>query len=338
MMGFWSKYRILGAGSYGTVHLAAKVDPPLLVSTAAVKSAIFPYSNWVKKEGEILFELRGCREIVQCFGEDISFENNREVYNLLLEYASGGCLTDLIIKTGGYMPESVVACYSYMLLKGLSHVHEKGFVHCDIKPANILVFPSQDGSSLHNLKIADFGQAKKIGEEVKILNPGRSTHNRGALLYSSPESIALGIHKPVTDIWSLGCIIVEMITGKRIWSTARSDSELFQQIGFGNPIPENISDTAKDFLNKCLAKKHEQRWTADMLLSHPFIVKNLATLPPNFEDRVMFSQTNPFSTGIWASTLNLFTTPPKLHLPYPHHLCALPRKINQNVRVRYLLP
>ncbi|CAI9770182.1 unnamed protein product [Fraxinus pennsylvanica] len=337
-MGFWSKARILGAGTYGTVHLAAKVDSPLSVSTAAVKSATFPYSNWLKKEGEILFELRGCREIVQCFGEDISIENNREVYNLLLEYASGGCLTDLIIKTGGNMPESLVACYSYMLLKGLSHVHEKGFVHCDIKPANILVFPSADGSSIHNLKIADFGQAKKIGEEDKILIPGRSIHNRGALFYSSPESIALGIHEPVTDIWSLGCIIVEMITGKRIWSTARSDAELFRQIGFGNPIPENISDTVKDFLNKCLAKDHEQRWTADKLLSHPFIVKNLATLPPKFNDRVLLSQTNPFSTGIWASTLNLFTAPPKLHLPYPHQLCAPPRKINHNVRVCYLLP
>ncbi|CAA2991620.1 mitogen-activated kinase kinase kinase 18-like [Olea europaea subsp. europaea] len=281
-MGFWSKVRILGAGSYGTVHLAAKVDPPLSVSTAAVKSATFPYSNWLKKEGEILFELRGCREIVQCFGEDTSIENNRGVYNLLLEYASGGSLVDLIKNYGGNMPESMVACYSYMLLKGLSHVHEKWFIHCDMKPANVLVFPSED------------------------------------------ESIALGIHEPVTDIWSLGCIVVEMITGRRIWSTARNDGELFQQIGFGNPIPENISDIANDFLNKCLAKKHEQTWTADMLLNHPFIVKNLAALPPDFNDRVLLSQTNPFGNGIWASTNHLFTAPPKLQIPYLHQLRAPP--------------
>ncbi|XP_022855764.1 mitogen-activated protein kinase kinase kinase 17-like [Olea europaea var. sylvestris] len=156
-MGFWSKVRILGAGSYGTVHLAVKVDPPLSVSTAAVKSATFPYLNWLKKEGEILFELRGCREIVQCFGEYTSIENNRGVYNLLLEYASGGSLVDLIKNYGGNMPESMAACYSYMLLKGLSHVHEKRFIHCDMKPANVLVFPSEDGT-IHNLKIADFGQ------------------------------------------------------------------------------------------------------------------------------------------------------------------------------------
>ncbi|CAA2986671.1 mitogen-activated kinase kinase kinase 2-like [Olea europaea subsp. europaea] len=123
------------------------------------------------------------------------------------------------------------------------------------------------------------------------------------MFYSSPESIALGIYEPVTDIWSVGCIIVEMITGRRIWSTARNDEELFQQIGF-----------------------------ADMLLNHPFIVKNLAALPADFNDRVL-SQTNPFGNGIWASTNHLFTAPPKLQIPYPHQLRA-PLKINQNVRVQ----
>ncbi|CAI9765272.1 unnamed protein product [Fraxinus pennsylvanica] len=115
-----------------------------------------------------------------------------------------------------------------------------------------------------------------------------------------------------------------MITGRRIWSTARNDGE-FRQIGFCNPLTENISDIAKDLLNKCLANKHEQRWTTDMLLNHPFIVKNLAALPPNF------------GNGIWASTYHLFTTPQKSQIQYPHQLCA-PRKINQNVHVQYLLP
>ncbi|CAA3011745.1 mitogen-activated kinase kinase kinase NPK1-like [Olea europaea subsp. europaea] len=340
-MDSWKKAHNLGAGTYGTVYLAEKFNPHLSIATAAVKSAAISHSTSLKIEGDILFELRGCREIVQCFGEDISYENNRKVYNLLLEYASGGSLADLIKKSAGNMPESLVACYSYMLLKGLSHVHEKGYVHCDIKPSNILVFPSTDGSNVHNLKIADFGLATKIGND-KILPSERSINIRGTLRYSSPESIVKGKNKPVSDIWSLGCTIVEMITGKLIWSTAGSKEEIIQEIAFGNPIPENISDIAKDFLNKCFEKYHGDRWTADMLLDHPFIVKNLKALPPNFNDRVLLSRTNPFSTGIWASELNLFTTRPEQEKPtascniVSRLLCA-PRK-NENVRGQILLP
>ncbi|XP_022863290.1 mitogen-activated protein kinase kinase kinase NPK1-like [Olea europaea var. sylvestris] len=303
----WKKTKFLGAGSYGTIYLASKVDSPLSDSIrVAVKSAPCEDSTSLKEEGRILYELRGCREIVQCFGEDISFENNEGVYSLLLEYASGGSLNNLIDKYEGNMPESLVACYSYMLLKGLSHVHEEGFVHCDLKPTNILVFPSQDGTEVHNLKIADFGAAKKIGEE-EILTPGTDSFHRGTIFYASPESIASGLHIPASDIWSLGCIIVEMIVGKPLWTGRRKD--LIKKICFGDiKIPEKISGITRHFLKMCLAKEHQKRWTANMLLDHPFIVKNLAALPPNFNDRVMLSLTNPFGRGTWVSTYDLFST------------------------------
>ncbi|KAL2520378.1 Protein kinase superfamily protein [Forsythia ovata] len=156
------------------------------------------------------------------------------------------------------MPESLVACYSYMLLKGLYHVHYKGFVHCDMKPENILVFPTRNGSKIHNLKIADFGLAKKIAEK-EILIPGPSNFNRCTLLYASPESVSWGIHKPATDIWSLRCIIVEMITGKPLWNSRTSTQNLIYQILFGHPhIPENISVLAKYFLKLCFKKNEHE--------------------------------------------------------------------------------
>ncbi|XP_022897413.1 mitogen-activated protein kinase kinase kinase 5-like [Olea europaea var. sylvestris] len=101
----WRKEYIVGSGTYGTVYLASKLDSrlslsPPSISVAAVKSDSVYWSS-LKKEGEILHELRGCPEIVQCFGADISFENNRDVFNLLLEYAAGGSLVDLIKNNGG---------------------------------------------------------------------------------------------------------------------------------------------------------------------------------------------------------------------------------------------
>ncbi|CAI9770186.1 unnamed protein product [Fraxinus pennsylvanica] len=306
----WSKGNILGSGTYATVYLASKLDSRLSHSVAAVKSDYY-YCTSLKKEGEILYKLRGCPEIIQCFGEDISIEKNKQVYNLLLEYAPGGSLADLIEKNEGKIPESHVACYSYMLLKGLSHVHEKGIVHCDMKPDNILVFPSENSSSIQNLKIADFGMAKKIEEEEEFI-PGSSTFNRGALQYASPESISKGIHKPVTDIWSLGCIIAEMISGKTIW-TYKDAEDLIEQIKSRNPrIPQNISYCADDFLKLCLEKNEHQRWTANMLLNHPFIFMNLSALPPNYKNPVL---PNPFGSDKWVYTFDLFSPPRKIEEP-----------------------
>ncbi|CAI9770184.1 unnamed protein product [Fraxinus pennsylvanica] len=314
----WRKDYILGSGTYGTVYFASKLDSrlslsPHSLSVAAVKSGS-AYLSSLKEEGEILHELRGCPEIVQCFGADISFENNRDVFNLLLEYAPGGSLADLIKNKEGKMPESHIACYTYMLLKGLSHVHEKGFVHCDMKPDNILVFPNEHGSTIHSLKIADFGLAKRSEEEEEFI-PGSSSFNRGALLYASPESISKGIHKPVTDIWSLGCIIVEMITGKPLW-TSRNARDLIDEIKFGHPnIPKNISYCAEDFLKLCLIKNEYQRWTANMLLNHPFIFMNLSALPLNFKNPVL---PNPFGSDMQAYKLDLFSTPSKIEEPTDH--------------------
>ncbi|CAA3020809.1 mitogen-activated kinase kinase kinase NPK1-like [Olea europaea subsp. europaea] len=306
----WSKRHILGSGTYATVYLASKLNSRLSYSVAAVKSDNY-YGTSLKKEGEILYKLRGCPEIIQCFGEDISIEKNRQVYNLLLEYAPGGSLADLIQKNGGKIPESNVACYTYMLLKGLSHIHEKGIVHCDMKPDNILVFPSVHGSTIQNLKIADFGMAKTTEEEEEFI-PGASTFNRGALQYASPESISKGIHKPVTDIWSLGCIIAEMITGETIW-TYKDAEDLINQINSRHPcIPQNISHCADDFLKLCLEKNEYQRWTAKMLLDHPFIFTNLSALPLNFKNPVL---PNPFGSDKWVYTFDLFSPKRKIEQP-----------------------
>ncbi|KAL2529813.1 Mitogen-activated protein kinase kinase kinase 17 [Forsythia ovata] len=164
----WKKHQILGSGSYGTVHVASPSEhDPNSTDVVAVKSASFPHAYLLKNESNVLYELRGCPEIVLCFGDDISVENNKEVYNVMLEFAPGGTLADLIENYPGKMSEKLVVFYTRMLLKGLSHIHES-FVHCDIKPRNILVFPCRkDG--LNHLKIADFGLAKEAGKEQDFL-------------------------------------------------------------------------------------------------------------------------------------------------------------------------
>ncbi|MBA0820608.1 hypothetical protein Gohar_028327 [Gossypium harknessii] len=92
------------------------------------------------------------------------------VYNMFLEYVPRGSLLDLMNRYGGKIPERDVNCYTQMILEGLLDIHEKGYIHSNLKPGNILVFPLQHGTGLSTLKIADFGLAKQ--QEIKDTRSG----------------------------------------------------------------------------------------------------------------------------------------------------------------------
>ncbi|XP_009607566.1 mitogen-activated protein kinase kinase kinase 20-like [Nicotiana tomentosiformis] len=321
---FWKKLKVLGAGSYGTVSLAAPMDGSS--TFAAVKSAEAKDSSSLSMEGGILDALKGSPYVVQCFGEDVSVENGKPTYNLLLEYAAGGTLHDLVdiySKSKTMLEESQVAYYSFQLLTGISHVHRKGFIHCDLKPSNILVFPTIDHEydSIVDvrLKLADFGLSLRAVENETHTYWDRGSkkcrHNRGTLLYASPESVACGIHGKAVDIWALGCIVVEMITGRRLWSCCEGIDDLDFKITHEQPvIPSNVSNICKDFLAKCFEKDYNWRWTADMLLTHPFIKSATSSSKYHPKDHgLMISNRviiNPFSQyrRSWVSKQHLFST------------------------------
>ncbi|MCD7446934.1 hypothetical protein HAX54_018905 [Datura stramonium] len=302
---YWKKLKVLGAGSYGTVSLATPLMEHSLTLFAAVKSAEVARSSSLQVEGQILDMLRGSEYVVECFGEDISIENGKHTYNLLLEYAAGGTLHDLIQKSNtkskAMIRESEAAYYAFQLLRGISHVHRRGFIHCDLKPDNILVFPR--GHGIVDVKLADFGLSlRSTGENETHTywdSSNKCRHHRGTLLYASPESVACGIHGKAVDIWGLGCIVVEMITGRPLWCGYKNNDELELKIVHEEPeIPDNISNVAKDFLGKCLDRDHKWRWMAEMLLNHPFIKINAKKIHP-------FGHAG---CKTWVSTKHLFST------------------------------
>ncbi|GAA0143726.1 hypothetical protein Leryth_011875 [Lithospermum erythrorhizon] len=293
------KLKFLGAGANGNVFLAAPCRPCddlVCPSLFAVKSANC-LSTTLKREKMFLDELFGSCYIVECFGHNVSIEEGRRVYNVMMEYASGGTLKSLIESRGGRMEEREVAYYSRMLLLGLSSAHKKGIVHCDLKPDNVLVFPREE-ETYHLLKIADFGNAKKVWEK-EMHEPGRASNHRGTLRYASPESVMYGIHGKPTDIWSLGCVILEMLTGQRVWGANSTCVEIILKLMLMKPeIPEFVSNIGTDFLDKCFEKNPEKRWTISMLMRHKFI-------DDNFSCDVRFGgcRTNDYSDIDWSFSL-----------------------------------
>ncbi|PNX76356.1 mitogen-activated protein kinase kinase kinase 3-like protein, partial [Trifolium pratense] len=222
-----------------------------------------------------------------CFGDDHTFEDGEECYNIFLEYAARGTLFDQLKNYGGKLPETLVRCYTRSILEGLKYVHENDFVHCDVKLQNILVF--EDG----NVKLSDFGLAKEKG-----LKNGK-LECRGTPMFISPEAVNDNIYESPTDIWALGCAVVEMATGKPAWNFSGSNIwSLLIRIGVGDElplIPDELSQEGKDFLQKIFVKDPLKRWTAEMLLKHPFISddKNISSVKESIHEPSSLSSPSP---------------------------------------------
>ncbi|KAK8660029.1 hypothetical protein V6N13_050965 [Hibiscus sabdariffa] len=260
------KIKVLGEGCFGVVHLV-KTIAPVYNKVYAMKSADENHSSSMRKEEEILQQFVDSPNVVRCHGGFTSVERERGVvYNMFMEYAAEGSLLNLMRKNGGRIPERDVNCYTRMILEGLFDIHQKGFVHCDLKPGNILVFPPREDTGLASLKIGDFGLAKQVG--VSKVKYGF----QGSVPYMSPESI-LGDVTGALDVWSLGCVVVEMITGRLPWDTCDANDLMLKLFSGESPnIPEDMSILGKDFLRKCFITDPNQRWSASMLLRHPYLL------------------------------------------------------------------
>ncbi|XP_073125099.1 mitogen-activated protein kinase kinase kinase 20-like [Henckelia pumila] len=277
----WVRGSVIGKGGFGSVYLATLKKPrskhSYYPSMMAVKSAEVSVSGSIQKEREVLSNVKGCPNVIKCFGDETTMgDNGMMVYNLLLEYGSGGTLGQRIKKSGSCgLPEFEARVYARCILRGLKHVHGIGYVHCDLKPDNILLLPSsrREGNSALRAKIGDFGLAKRVKQSKKRkLGP----YWRGTPMYLSPEAVMDNVQEAPSDIWAVGCIVLEMLTGKNPWQGEKElkAEDILAKIGARQEspkIPNDVSNDARDFLKGCFVRKSRFRMTAEMLLNHPFV-------------------------------------------------------------------
>ncbi|KAK7368574.1 hypothetical protein VNO80_10601 [Phaseolus coccineus] len=293
----WVRGDSLGHGTFATVNIVVPANgSTFFPSPLAVKSSVSHNAGLLKNEKEILYRLGSSPYIINCFGHDHTVENGEEFYNVFLEQAAGGSLADQVKKHGGSLPEPFVRRCTRSIVEGLRHIHEHGFVHCDVKLQNVLVFDNGQ------VKIADFGLAKEKGEKQG------KCECRGTPLFMSPELVNDNEYEPPADIWALGCAVVEMVTGKPAWDVRDGSSiwSLLIRIGVGEElpkIPEDLSEEGKDFLGKCFVKDPTKRWSAEMLLKHPFIKVDSFSFDKVNEPLPPPSPSTHFNFPYWASTL-----------------------------------
>ncbi len=179
---------------------------------------------------------------------------------IVMELVPGTNLKALLRKRGRFtveegIPLMVQAC------AGLGYAHRAGLVHCDVKPHNMLVTPD------NRLKVTDFG----IARAMATLNPGEKTDVVwGSPQYYSPEQASGHVPSPASDVYSLGVVMYEMLTGTLPF-TASTAEELAHLHLEANPIPPSeyvpdIPAALEDIILKVLSKEPSARYrTADQL-------------------------------------------------------------------------
>ncbi|GAB4846801.1 hypothetical protein Ancab_025807 [Ancistrocladus abbreviatus] len=270
----WVKGKVIGSGSFGEVHLAmSRASGRLFVVKSAQSGAGL---KSLANEARIFMNLPESPRIVRCLGKE-EIGGNKETckLNIFMEYMAGGSLSDVIEKFGGSLDESVIRSYTKEILHGLNHLHRNGIIHCDLKCENVLLGSSGD------VKLADLGCAKRK-------DGGSSKHNSkdvgGTPLWMAPEVLRGEGLDYVADTWSLGCTVIEMATGKPpYWG---DDIDMSSPMAAVLKIacdekkpqfPQQFSEEGLDFLGRCLERDPRRRWTADKLLSHPFVLGNCKT-------------------------------------------------------------
>ena len=274
----WMKGALIGQGSFGSVYLALHSITGELM---AVKQVEMPSNTGnkldIKKRGMVdalkreiglLKELQH-ENIVQYLGSS----SDEEHLNIFLEYVPGGSVAAML-NSYGPLREPLIRNFVRQILNGLAYLHKREIIHRDIKGANVLV------DNKGGIKISDFGISKRV-EASTILgsgNGGAAGHAhrpslQGSVFWMAPEVVKQTSYTRKADIWSLGCLVVEMFTGTHPYPDCSQLQAIFK---IGNStatptLPEVASDEAKAFLQQTFEMDHNKRPSAEELLLSPFL-------------------------------------------------------------------
>lgn len=249
----------IGKGAYGRVYKGLDLENGdfVAIKQVSLENIAQEDLNVIMQEIDLLKNLNH-KNIVKYLGSS----KTKSHLHIILEYVENGSLANIIKPNKfGPFPESLVAVYITQVLEGLVYLHEQGVIHRDIKGANILT--TKEGL----VKLADFGVATKLTEADV------NTHSVvGTPYWMAPEVIEMSGVCAASDIWSVGCTVIELLTCVPPYYDLQPMPALFRIVQDEHPpIPDSLSPSITDFLRQCFKKDARQRPDAKTLLSHPWI-------------------------------------------------------------------
>ncbi|XP_051003258.1 mitogen-activated protein kinase kinase kinase 19 [Acomys russatus] len=268
---FWTKGEILGRGAYGTVYCGlTSLGQLIAVKQVALdtsdKLATEKEYRKLQEEVDLLKALKHVNIVAYigtCLEED--------TVSIFMEFVPGGSISSIINRFGP-LPETVFCKYTRQILQGVAYLHENCVVHRDIKGNNIMLMPTGV------IKLIDFGCAKRLawagfnGTHSDMLKS-----MRGTPYWMAPEVINESGYGRKSDIWSIGCTVFEMATGKPPLASMDRMAAMFYigaHRGLMPPLPDRFSEPAADFVRLCLTRDQHERPTALQLLTHSFLKRS----------------------------------------------------------------
>lgn len=175
-----------------------------------------------------------------------------------MEYIKGSDLFNEM-ETRGVYNEKEAAKLIHTVLESINHIHSNGVVHRDLKPDNIMVDENNEP------KIIDFGLSKDLGQNIRELKS-----MVGSKMFMAPEIIERVSHSFPCDMWSIGIILFMMLSGNYPFDFKNLEYEIINEpiLYLAKAGWANVSELAKDFINKLLKKDPSDRMTAKQALDH----------------------------------------------------------------------
>jgi serine/threonine protein kinase len=297
--------RLLGQGGMGAVFAARHLK---LSKAVAIKIMLADASNpeaaqRFRNEGRAAANIQNDHVVrVEDVDEEMGYAY------MVLELLEGDDLSQILDdQPQRRLPPHVAVNYVMQALRGIAQAHAIGIVHRDLKPSNLFLARRADGSTV--VKVLDFGISKAQGSSPLAAAPHALTSTKamlGSPLYMSPEQLRSSKNvDPRADIWAMGVILYELITGTLPYM-ADNLGELFAAILEDAPVPPrqrdpSLSPALEQIILRCLSRKPEDRFQSAMELAHalqPFLQPQRPLTNPPISSAAMTQGMGPPAFGV----------------------------------------
>lgn len=268
----WTLTEVIGHGSFAKVWKAVHKETNHVAAVKEINTERLNKKLLESLASEIAVLQRVNHPHIVNLYETIKRPEKSRIY-LILEYCQGGDLSHFV-KKNGRLGEERVLYFMRQLCSGLKHLRSLNLMHRDLKPQNLLLSTSKDEEGKVVLKIADFGFARDLSIH------GLADTLCGSPLYMAPEILQYKQYDVKADLWSVGAILFELVSGVPPY-TGSNHIQLLKSIEQKEArLPPDLELSVPcRHLIKCLLEKNPiQRLSFEGLFSHPFITGDTKSL------------------------------------------------------------